>query len=227
MKNSCDFIAKGFKEVINEKGIKQLFTVGHAAFIEVFNRTIKELLHRYLISTDTKTLTKVLPKILNNYNNSYHSTIKMAPNEVTQDNYKQVYNNIVKASNTVSLPAIRVGDKVRVMAKVVPEYTGFKKQSGFVKGYAPKFSKLVHVISRIEENRYYIDNQKDYYYRSQLRLANDFAKNPNKPDFKGTQEHHLKKLGKLRKELPPFVKPIFEPMQREKREKKIPNKLNL
>ena len=222
-----EFIAKGFKELLKEKGIKQLFTIGHAAFIEVFNRTIKELLHRYLISTDTKTLTKVLPKILNNYNNSYHSTIKMTPNEATQDNYKQVYRNIVKASNTVSLPAIREGDKVRVIAKVVPEYTGFKKQGGFVKGYAPKFSKLVHVINHIEENRYYIDNQKDYYYRSQLRLANDFAKNPNKPDFKGTQEHHLKKLGKLRKELPPFIKPVVEAMQREKREKKKPNKLNL
>ena len=36
-----EFIAKGFKELLKEKGIKQLFTIGHAAFVEVFNRTIK------------------------------------------------------------------------------------------------------------------------------------------------------------------------------------------
>lgn len=221
-----EFIGKKFRQLMDDNGIKQLFTIGHAPFIERFNRTFKQLLHSYLISTHSKTITGALADLLENYNDSYHSVIGMSPNEVSEYNATQVFRNIMKKATLKGESRLKVGDKVRVSEKVRTLYTGLKKE-GFAKGYKPKFSKLVHVISNINDNRYYVDGHKDYYYRSQIRLANDVQTNDITPLNLGTTEYRLKEMAKLRKELPPFVKPVFEPMEREKREKKKPNKLNL
>ena len=57
---------------MSDNNIEIIFTLGHAPMVERFNRTLKELLNKYLQSTNSKTITNVLPKILNNYNSSYH-----------------------------------------------------------------------------------------------------------------------------------------------------------
>ena len=101
-----------FMNLMNEKGIELIFTLTHAPMVERLNRTIKELLHKYLQATGTKTITNVLPKIMQNYNNSYHSTIQMAPNEVNESNQAQVYNNIAKKANIKLREPINVGDRV-------------------------------------------------------------------------------------------------------------------
>jgi len=72
-----------FRKLLKDHGIEQILTLGHATIVERFNRTIKELLTKYLQSTNTKTIINVLPKILENYNNSYHKTIERSPNEVS------------------------------------------------------------------------------------------------------------------------------------------------
>ena len=80
-----EFDNKSFKELMKKHDIELLFTITHAPIVERFNRTIKQMIHKYLQSTNTKTITNVLPRMLKNYNNSYHSTIEMAPNEVTKN----------------------------------------------------------------------------------------------------------------------------------------------
>jgi len=60
-----------FKKLCDELGIKLVFTFRHAAIVERFNRTIKEMLNKYLQSTNSKTITNVLPKMIRNYNASY------------------------------------------------------------------------------------------------------------------------------------------------------------
>jgi len=73
-----------FKQLMNENNIELILSLRHATIVERFNRTLKELLYKYLQSTNTKTITNVLPKILSNYNNSHHKTIEMSPNEVNE-----------------------------------------------------------------------------------------------------------------------------------------------
>ena len=56
---------------MKENKIEVIFSLTHAPMVERLNRTIKELLEKYLQATGTKTITNVLPKIIKNYNNSY------------------------------------------------------------------------------------------------------------------------------------------------------------
>ncbi len=70
-----EFNNEQFLNLMKENGIEVIFSLTHAQMVERLNRTIKELLYKFLQSTGTKTITNVLPKIIQNYNNSYHSTI--------------------------------------------------------------------------------------------------------------------------------------------------------
>ncbi len=125
-----EFNNEEFLNLMKENNIEVIFSLTHAPMVERLNRTIKELLEKYLQTTNTKTITKVLPKIIENYNNSYHSKIKMAPNEVNKNNQMEVYNIVAKATIKIREP-IKVGDKVRVQLK----------KKSFQQGYKPKFSK--------------------------------------------------------------------------------------
>ena len=60
-----EFNNEKFRKLLKDHGIEQIFTLTHATMVERLNRTLKELLYKYLQSTNTKTITNVLPKILN------------------------------------------------------------------------------------------------------------------------------------------------------------------
>ena len=48
--------------------------------VERFNRSIRELIDKYMIEYNTHKYIDVLDKLINNYNNRKHSGIKMTPN---------------------------------------------------------------------------------------------------------------------------------------------------
>lgn len=192
-----EFIAESFKKMLKDKDIDQLFTIGHAPFIEVFNRTIKEMIQKYLISTNTKTIVNILPKMIDNYNNSYHSVIEMNPNQVSDKNKGEVYVNIYRKSHIIEKEKIHVGDRVRVSNIVRATITGDADKKGFKKGYKPKFSKNVFDVEKIVGNKYFIEGHPNYYYYSQLRKVGEIEKNTREADLDGTQEGRLKEMGKL------------------------------
>ena len=197
-----EFIATAFGNLLKQNNITQLFTIGHAAFVEVFNRTFKTMLNRYLQSTKSKTFTLVVRDVVDNYNSTYHSAIKMQPDEVTDANSMKVYHNIYKHSSLTTQPPIGVGDTVRVTTeKVNTLYTGDRNAKKFKKGYNPKYSSILHKISAIEDNRYYIDGHKDYYYRNQIKPSKSFESNPNAPQNVGSVEYRLKTLADARHKL--------------------------
>ena len=91
-----EFIAGLFKELMEEKNIEIIYTLTHATMVERVNRTIKEMLYKYLQSTNSKTITNALPLIVNNYNNSVHNTTKKTPREAQKaENKDEVFKNIV------------------------------------------------------------------------------------------------------------------------------------
>jgi len=182
-----EFTSSQFKKLMADNNIEIIYTLRHATIVERFNRTIKELLNKYLQATDTKTITNVLPKILKNYNNSYHKTIGMAPNEVNDENKEQVHMNILKKANIKKYEPIKVGDKVRVQLK----------RKSFEKGYKPKFSKQVYTIDAIED-RYYIINEllPRKYLRAFIQKVGEIEKSISPADLEGTKEGHLKELAK-------------------------------
>lgn len=192
-----EFTNKPFKKMCDKLGIRLMFTIRHAPIVERFNRSIKEMMYKYLQSTNTKTITTVLKKLLSNYNNSYHSSIGMAPNEVNEDTMHIAQMNLIKNLNSPTRVPLEVGDRVRVQVK----------PQSFLKGYKPKYSKEVYTIT--EKGRgYYVTTKDDREYtRANLQKVDVHEINLEKPDLEGTIEGRLKTM----KDRPRRVYNIPEP----------------
>lgn len=179
-----EFNNSAFKTMCDELGIKLVFTIRHAPIVERFNRTVKEMIHKYLQSTKTKTITNVLPKILKNYNESYHSTIEMAPNEVTEDTQHIAQINLLNNLKSNPYTKLEVGDKVRVQVK----------PKSFMKGYKPKFTDKIYEVTAKGEGFYTTTKDNRLYLKSSLQKVDEYEMNPEKPDIEGTLEGHLKEM---------------------------------
>ena len=167
--------------------IEIIYSLSHAPMVERLNRTIKDMLAKYLQSTGTKTITNVLPLIMYNYNNSYHKTIKMKPVDVTFDNEEIVYDNILQVANVKKRPKIDVGDSVRVRIK----------ERGFVKGYKPKFSKAIHKVIEKQGRYYIIDGLERKYMRAFIQKIDDEVEyNTREAELENTTEGRLKESSK-------------------------------
>jgi len=160
-----------FRKLLSKYKIDQVMTLGHATIVERFNRTIKELLYKYLLSTNTKTITVVLPKILNNYNNSYHRSIGMSPNDVNEETQEQAFENILSHATKKIRETISVGDSVRVRLK----------RKSFDKGYKPKYSKQIYKVDRIDGRFYIIHGLNRKYLRAYIEKVGDIEKNVDPP----------------------------------------------
>lgn len=212
-----EFNNKGFKKLMDEYGIELVLTMRHAGVVERFNRTIKNMMSKYLQATKTKTISKVLPKLLDNYNNSYHKSIGMAPNEVNEKNYLQVWHNLAKRSKKVKRSKLEVGDKVRILIKD----RGQKK-------YKPRWSEHVYEIEEKDGQQYKIKGLERSYLRPYLYKVNDVEKYVADADFDETTEKRLKELAKEKvRELTEEEKPTKDKLvnTRSKREYKINKKL--
>lgn len=114
-------------------------TIKKAGAVERVNKTIKSILYKYFTDKNTRKWARVLPKIVDNYNKTYHTTIKMAPNDVTWKNHKKVFKVMFPEINVSRVCRLHVGNKVRV-AK-------YKKE--FEKAYTPNWSEEIYTITKI------------------------------------------------------------------------------
>lgn len=151
-----------FGKFLEEEGINAIFVTTHAPFIERFNQTLKNMLHRYMTNEGYDRWRSVLPEIIDNYNNSYHSTIKMSPNDAKKDYDLAVENTLRNAQLNVK-KKIDVGDKVRLA----------KKKDVFTKGYLPTFGATQYTVENIEDGMYYLDGLEYPVPRSQIKKFQD------------------------------------------------------
>ena len=172
-----EFTNNAFQAYLSNNSITQIWALDHATIIERFNRTLKELVYRFLKSSGSKDWNRFLPILIKNYNNSFHSTIKMSPSVADNDeNLSTVQLNIENSTRPSKLDKLKVGTNVRVMLT----------RKGFVKGYAPKFSDIVYTIRSVEKSdgtgapTYYNINgaEEQKYLRAQLRVVNDVESGP-------------------------------------------------
>ena len=165
-----------------------IYTPTHAPFVERFNRTIKEMLYKYLQATGTKTFTNALPMIVDNYNNSRHSVIKMAPVQANNPkNIKVARVNIRNAGTRFRKPGIAIGNNVRTIIK----------RSGFAKGYHPRWSKTLKTIEDIQGRYYHTDDDKKWLF-AHLQKIDDVSAVKAKPQLEGTLEGKLRELGPMK-----------------------------
>lgn len=186
-----EFDSTKFKELMDKHSIELILTLNHAPMVERFNRTIKEMIEKYLQATQSKAIANILPRVIKNYNSSYHKTIEMAPNEVNDDTADMVYRNILRKAKKKKWKKVRIGDRVRVM----------EKAKSHRKGYKPKFTKAVHTVLSREGRYYTVDGLHRQYLRSALQLVTGDVEAPTiEPDNKGTLEAHLRELHRLKRE---------------------------
>ena len=102
------------------------YNEGKSVVAEIFIRTLKSKIYKYMTSISRNVYINKLDDIVNEYNNTYHTTIKMKPIDVKKINYKD--------------PEFKVGDHVRI-----PKYKNI-----FAKGYMPNWSEEVFVIKNVK-----------------------------------------------------------------------------
>lgn len=162
---------------LRELGVKQIFAYNelHANYIERWNRTMENKLYKYFYEHQTLRYVDVLDDMVASYNATIHSTINMAPRDVTDANsreiYERVYMPIVKgAASARPKHKFSVGDKVRLSYSVKP----------FQRGYAEQFSEELFEVTYVlptNPPRYkLVDMMNDEitgsFYESEMVLAN-------------------------------------------------------
>jgi hypothetical protein len=117
--NGKEFLNKMVLKLFKDKDVEHYinFAGDHRTMgmIERFNRTIKLMLKKYLSYNKTTSWMSILPRILHNYNTSHHSSIGMAPNDVTPEIEQQlIWQSIQKTCRVKKEEKLEDGCTVRV-----------------------------------------------------------------------------------------------------------------
>ena len=113
-----------------------------ASSAERVNKTIKQALWKIFHETKKTRWVDVLDDVVDNYNKTYHTTIKMAPNEVTWENRKEVFKNSFPKIKDRIMCRLKKKDRVRVqLNKDV-----FEK--GFTQNWSDEIFEIVAVFQK-------------------------------------------------------------------------------
>lgn len=158
--DGSNFTSSITKNFLENEDIRQILAGGrHAAFVEVFIKTIKGIMEKAYKNITTN-LSALVKAVVKNYNNTEHSTIGMEPNEVKPENYEEVHNRIIEKAKVIpSHKQLRPGDNVRVKIE----------KETFDKGYLIKFSKKIYEIELKKGQRYKLKDKEGLFFNSQLK----------------------------------------------------------
>ena len=141
-----------------------------ASLAERAIRTIKTRLWRWFQHSKTKRWIDVLDSFIENYNATPHSSIGVAPNDVTKKNRDEIYKRLFPLRGIRIECKHKVGDLVRIKID----------KGEYYKGYTPNWSEEVYVIIKeIQSNGvcwYKLSDQSGklltgIYYSNQLNLV--------------------------------------------------------
>lgn len=194
--------------------------------IERFNKTIRDLITKYLKTYQTLKWIDVIEKLLKNYNNKIHSATGIAPNKVKKKDFEyiQLFETKKGIKSTKEFKEFEIGDKVRIL----------KEKNKFGKG-GDTFSKTIYTIVDIIGFSFIVKNNKGkinkkHYKNWQLKKIIDVEKGPEKIEKTETLKKikRTNKMEKLQKKEPAFsgehVKKITETGQIELKKRLQPKK---
>ena len=133
-----EFYDNGFEKWLSDNDINMYSTYnkGKSVVAEKFIRTFKNKLYKHMTATGKNVYYGVLDDVVNKYNNTKHSTIKMKPIDVG-DNNKRVYIDEHNEKDS----RFKVGDTVRIS----------KFKNIFAKGYTPNWSSELFIVDKIND----------------------------------------------------------------------------
>ena len=143
-----EFYNNNFKKWLSDNNIIMYSTYneGKSVVAERFIRTLKNKLYKHMTATGKNVYYDVLDVIVNEYNNTKHSTIKMKPTDVGNNN-KRVYID----EHNEKRSRFKVGDRVRIS----------KFRNIFANGYTPNWSREIFIVNKINDTVPYTNNIKD------------------------------------------------------------------
>lgn len=114
-----EFISKSFKSLLKKHNIILFHTEQDvkASIVERFNRTLRELITKYMVHQKTLNYIKVLPQILDVYNNRPHRTLGgYTPNSVTKKNAQFFFDLMYKKylNQKKKKYKFQINDRVRI-----------------------------------------------------------------------------------------------------------------
>ena len=105
------------------------YNEGKSVVAERFIRTLKNKLYKHMTATGKNVYYDVLDDVVNKYNSTKHSTIKMKPIDVKNNEHNEKYSRF------------KVGVRVRIS----------KFKNIFAKGYTPNWSKEIFIVDKIND----------------------------------------------------------------------------
>ena len=145
-----EFYNNNFKKWLSDNNIIMYSTYNECKSVvaERFIRTLKNKLYKHMTAIGKNVYYDVLDDVVNKYNNTKHSTIKMKPIDVRDNNNnKRVYID----EHNEKRSRFKVGDRVRIS----------KFKNIFAKGYTPNWSKEIFIVDKINNTVPYTYNLKD------------------------------------------------------------------
>ena len=144
-----EFYNNVFEKWLSDNNINMYSTYneGKSVVAERFIRTLKNKLYKYMTATGKNVYYNVLDDVVNKYNNTKHSTIKMKPIDVG-DNNKRVHIDEHNEKDS----KFKVGDRVRIS----------RYKNIFAKGYAPNWSSEIFIVDKINDTVPHTYNLKDF-----------------------------------------------------------------
>ena len=90
------FLSKEMQQFFKDNNVKIYHTNSYlkSIVIEIFNRSLRELMMKHFVKNNNTVYYNILPKLIKTYNNRYHNTIKMKPVDVNKNNEKYIKQNI-------------------------------------------------------------------------------------------------------------------------------------
>ena len=143
-----EFYNNVFKKWLSDNDIIMYSTYneGKSVVAERFIRISKNKLYKHMTATGKNVYYDVLDDVVNKYNNTKHSTIKMKPIDVG-DNNKRVYIDEHNEKDS----KFKAGDRVRIS----------RYKNIFAKGYPPNSSSEIFIVDKINDTVPYTYNLKD------------------------------------------------------------------
>jgi len=172
--NGKEFESREMRKYFEEKGISKFSSnrgEQKAAVAERFIRTIKDRLYRYFSEKNTTRYIEAIPKIIEGLNNTVNTASGIAPNEVTAEMTKELWDRLYKDAllpnqsprNTryKAGDAVRMSKGKRTFDKRYERIMAIIHQNIF--SYWPRFTdeifKIKHVIKG-KPNYYTIEDHK-------------------------------------------------------------------
>ena len=142
-----EFYNNNFKKWLSDNDIiiYSTYNEGKSVVAERFIRTLKNKLYKHVTTTGKNVYYDILDDVVNKYNDNKHSTIKMKPIDIG-DNNKRVYIDERNEKDS----RFKVGVRVRIS----------KFKNIFAKGYSPNWSKEIFVVDKINDTVPYTYNLK-------------------------------------------------------------------